>query len=230
MTRLAATGLAIPGRLAATDLAVDAGERVALIGPNGSGKTSLLHAIAGVGRAAGAVSLDGVDLRTVPRVRRPRLLGYIPASRDVIWPLAVADAVMDSEASPEEAASALAALELEALAARPLDRLSTGERARAFIARALAPRPPVLLADEPIANLDPRWRLRVLNLLGRAAADGAAVLMSVHDLDVALGWATRVLVLDGGRVAADAIPDMLGPDVIARVFGVRRAGAAWVEA
>jgi len=228
MSLLRAETIAYPGRFAPTDLAVDAGERVAVIGPNGAGKTSLLRALAQAQGTTGRVTIAGRMLGPAPPAQRRRLLGYVPAARDAVWPIRVRDAVADGGATPAQVKRWLLALELDGLAARAVSGVSTGERARVFLARALAPSPPVVLADEPVANLDPRWRLRVAELLGDAAAEGAAVLASVHDLDLALVWASRVLVVEGGTLVADATPDHLERSgVIDHVFGVRRTPNGW---
>jgi iron complex transport system ATP-binding protein len=130
-------------------------------------------------------------------------------------------------ADEAEADRALAQLGAEALAGRRVDRLSTGERSRILIARALAPRPRLLLLDEPAANLDPRWQLTLMAHL-RDIARGQAVIAAMHDLDLAARFADRILVLDGGRIVADGAPEKIieGEDV-RRVFGIDRRAGAW---
>jgi iron complex transport system ATP-binding protein len=226
---LEAASLSLPGRLTEASLTLDAGTLACLVGPNGSGKTSLLHAIAGIARAGGSVEIGGVDPSREPPARRARLLGYLPASRDIQWPLVARDLVALGGATPAEIEAALAALELEDVAHRRLDRLSTGERSRVLIARALAPRPRLLLLDEPTANLDPLWQIRLMEMLKEdVAAGGRAALVAIHDLDAAARFADRIILMNEGRIVADGPPAELidGPHVRA-VFGIEKSGGLW---
>src|SRR5690606_39082671 len=125
---LLATNLSLPGRLDDASLALAPGTLTCLVGPNGSGKTSLLHDIAGIARASGGVAIDGVDPSREPPARRAHLLGFLPASRDIQWPLIARDLVALGGATPGEITATLAALELGGVAHRRIDRLSTGER------------------------------------------------------------------------------------------------------
>ena len=221
---LKASGLSLPGRLHDASLQIQAGELVCLIGPNGSGKTSMLHALAGIGSATGSVDMDGIDPRTLPPSLRPAHVTYLPASREVPWPLLARDLIALGGAE-----MAFPALELDPLLDRRVDTLSTGERSRVLIARALAPRPQLLLLDEPTANLDPLWQIRLMELVreeidgGGRAERGRAALIAIHDLDAALLHADRILVMDQGRIAAEGLD---GPHV-AEIFGIERVGGAW---
>jgi iron complex transport system ATP-binding protein len=216
---LEASNLSLPGRLFDVSIEIAAGELVCLVGPNGSGKTSLLHALAGIGRPSGTVGVDGVDPRTLGPARRPGYLTYLPAARDLPWPLLARDliALGGGSANP-------AALELGPLLDRRVDTLSTGERSRVLIARALAPRPRLLLLDEPTANLDPLWQIRLMELV-RAELKGAgrAALVAIHDLDAAALYADRIVVMDKGRIAAEGLD---GPHV-AEIFGIERVEGQW---
>lgn len=226
---VSATGLCLPGRLAATDLALDAGQLVCLVGPNGSGKTSLLHALAGIGRPRGMVAIDGTDRDKVGPGGRSRLVSYLPATRDIHWPLSVRDLVAlgSPQDDGEAVAHILADLDLADLAERRVDRLSTGERSRALIARALAAGSKLLLLDEPVANLDPLWQLRLMAHL-RVLASGKALLVAMHDLNMAGRYADRLIVMDRGTIVADGDPAALlaGP-IIPSVFGIERVDGVW---
>jgi iron complex transport system ATP-binding protein len=223
---LSARSLAIPARLHATDLVIEGPQLLCLVGPNGSGKTSLLHAVAGIGAAAGEVRIDGIDPRSLPPAARRRLLAFLPAAREVAWPLSARDVIGLGSGEPSE--ELVAQLDLAPLLDRRIDRLSTGERSRVLIARALAAGPRLLLLDEPVANLDPYWQLRLMDLLAaRAAAE--AVLVALHDLDLAARYAGRLLIMLKGRIVADGAPEALlaGPR-IGEVFGIERGPeGAW---
>jgi iron complex transport system ATP-binding protein len=207
MTSLIARHVAIGGRLSPTDLIVEAGQLVALVGPNGGGKTSLLRALARVEQAHGSVLVDGEEIDAAPEARRRRLLAYLPASRDMAWPIGVADVIALGLARPDEARvdELLDRFELRPLAARPVNALSTGERARVLMARALASAPKLLLLDEPLSNLDPYWVLRFLDLFRSAARSGQALLVALHDLSL-LPRFDRALLVSDGRVQLDETP------------------------
>jgi iron complex transport system ATP-binding protein len=222
---LRASGLALPGRLSDVALEIGEGELVCLVGPNGSGKTSLLHALAGIGAPAGDVAIAGVDPRRLGPAQRPAFLTYLPAARDLPWPLLARDLIALGGGDAD-----FPALELAPLLGRRIDTLSTGERSRVLIARALAPRPKLLLLDEPTANLDPLWQIRLMELVraelkGGRAEGGRAALVAIHDLDAAALYADRILVMDRGRIAAEGLE---GPH-IAGIFGVERVDGVWRE-
>lgn len=225
MTSLVANDIALDRRLQPTSLEAASGQLVALVGPNGGGKTSLLRALARVERASGSVIIHGEDLDSAPEARRRRLLSFLPASRDVMWPVAARDVIALGLDRPDEhrVAELIALFELEALADRPVDRLSTGERARVLAARALAACPHVLLLDEPLSNLDPYWVLRFLDIFRSAAASGQSLLIALHDLTL-LPHFDRALLVAGGMVQMDEAPaGIVAGERFGEIFRIRQA-------
>ncbi|MEO6246975.1 MAG: ABC transporter ATP-binding protein [Sphingomicrobium sp.] len=229
MTSLAiARFVGIAGRLSPTDLLIEPGQAVAVIGPNGGGKTSLLRGLARTEDADGSVSVEGHDLDQASEAGRRRLLAFMPASREAPWPIRVADWIELGLSEPDVArcTALIRALELEPLVDRTIDRLSTGERARAMLARALAGKARLLLLDEPLSNLDPYWVLRTLDLLGEEARKGSTVMVALHDIALVERF-DRVLLVDHGRLVGDGLPPLL-EDRLGALFGVRAApGGGW---
>ncbi len=250
MTGLVLDGVSVrlDGRaaVAAAVLEVPPGCLAALVGPNGAGKTTLVRAIAGSVAYAGRIAIGGRDLRRVPPAARARLLAYLPQQRDVAWGMAARDLValgrlphaglLAREGAADRAAidAAMVAADVTELAARPVDRLSGGERARVLLARALAQQAPLLLADEPTAALDPFHQIQVMEVLRAEADAGRAVVAVLHDLALAVRFAHRVALMDGGRVVAVGPPAaVLTPARLAAVYRVtalagRHEGADWL--
>ena len=213
-------------------LSLRAGELVALVGPNGAGKTTLVRALAGLIPAQGDIAIAGRALAAMPMRERARRLAYLPQGHVFHWPMSAAAVVAlgrhpyadafspMSEYDRAAVRRALTATATEELAERSVATLSGGERARVALARVLATEAAIVLADEPTVSLDPRHQLIVMQLL-RGIAGGGAVLAIVHDLTLAARFADRVLVMDRGRIIADAPPrQALSLQRIAQVFGV----------
>ena len=222
---LVVTGLARPPMLTATSLTLAPGV-TALVGPNGSGKTTLLCALAGLSAGPGTVRLDG-------RVLAPANYAWLPADRAAAWPITAFDTVALglSRADPAAVEAALARTATLSFAHRSLTKLSTGERARVLLARALVARPRLLLLDEPTANLDPAHALGVLELLREEVAAGAIVLVALHDLTMAARFADTLLLLHAGRLVAHGPPaEVLTPANLAAVFGIRAGADGWERA
>ena len=204
-------------------LSVGQGEFVGLLGPNGAGKTTLLRAALGLLPHGGRSSLSAL-----PLAGRARQAAFLPQSREIAWPVSV-ETVVALGRAPHGAAGndaavtrALDRMDLAAFRHRPATDLSGGEQARVLIARALAQETPLLLADEPVAGLDPAAQLRTMQVFASLAAEGRAVIASIHDLGLAALHCTRLVLLHEGRIAADGpARDVLTDDLLSHVFGVR---------
>ena len=237
MTLLAAQGIAVAlgGRavLRGVDIAVRPGEVLGVIGANGAGKSTLLRVLAGLQQPdKGTVALDGAGLATVSVQRLALARAYLPQGGTAHWALTVAEIVAlgrlphrraRSGPAPHQAAIARAMHRTDTadLRGRVLDTLSGGERMRVLLARALAVEAPVLLADEPVAALDPLHQIRIMQLLGALAADGDAVAVVLHDLPLASRFCHRLLLLHDGRVLAEGSPaDVLTDAHLGRAYGV----------
>lgn len=216
------------------DLTLIPGQVTAVLGPNGAGKSTLLSGLAGlVGPDTGRVALDEADLSRLPPAERARRIAVLPQTPELAWPVEVRTLVglgriphhgaRGADAADDRAVqAAMARADVTAFSDRPITTLSGGERARALIARALATEPDWLLADEPLTGLDPAHQLTAADLFRSLAGEGMGVVVTLHDLTLALRLADRVVILRDGRVAADGPPDQaLSPDTIARVYGVR---------
>ena len=222
--------------LSGVTASLEPGAITAIVGPNGAGKSSLLMALAGLlDPAGGEVQLDGERLAALDPRTRARAIGYLPQSADIAWDVAVETLVAlgrmphnegrgDSRREPVHAA--LHALDLEALAHRPVSTLSGGEKARVLLARVLAGEPRWVLADEPLAALDLAHQLRLVGHLKSCAQQGTGVVIVLHDLALAMNHADRVLVLDQGRLVADAPPtEALALAILEQVWGI---AAEWL--
>jgi iron complex transport system ATP-binding protein len=226
---LKAQQVAIDGRLSPTDLEIDAGQLVAVVGPNGAGKTSLLRALAGIELDGGWVSIHGEDIASASPTRRMRLLSFLPATRALVWPISARDVIGLGLPTPDpkRVDDLIALLEIDPLANRPVNSLSTGERSRVLLARALAARPQVLLLDEPLSNLDPYWVIKTLQIVREAAKAGCVVLASLHDL-AQMGSFDRALLVNEGAVAADCEPmELIHSPALANAFRIERSGEGW---
>jgi len=210
------------------DLEIAAGEMVGVIGPNGAGKTTLMRAAQGLIAATGESSLA----QMAPRARA-RAVTWMPQAREIAWPVDVQTLVMlgrtphlaagqrPSDADHNAVERALQRMGLQDYRSRPATQLSGGEQARVLIARALAQETPLLMADEPIAGLDPAHQIATMQAFSSLTTEGRSVIVSLHDLGLAARHCTRLVVIDQGEVAVDGAPlEVLTEATLREVFGI----------
>ncbi len=224
-----------PDVLAGLDLEVRPGEVVCVIGPNGAGKSTLLRVAAGlIAPAEGRVTLDGRPLSELTPRARARCIGFVPQALRALPALRVRDFVAQgryahgprfARPSTEDRAAIEAALQeadAASFAERPLEELSGGQRQRALVARALAQEPELVLVDEPTSALDPRHQLQVFRVVAGLGCRGRAAVVVTHDLNLASQFATRIVMLDAGRIVADgSVRDVLRRTVLEEVYAAR---------
>jgi iron complex transport system ATP-binding protein len=221
---LHAAALSVPGRLEEVSLDLGPRELVAVVGPNGAGKSTLIQSLAGLLPFEGHVLWNGQPLSEIPFQERGRRLAWVGQEALFDFAFSVRDVVAQGRYAwndhPAGVAEALAAMDLEALADRPVTRLSGGERHRVILARALATAAPLQLWDEPVAQLDVRHALEVYRLARRLVEAGGTVVVSLHDIRATYRF-DRVLVLDRGHLVGNGKPhDVLTADLIRQVFRV----------
>ncbi|MBL4918496.1 ABC transporter ATP-binding protein [Szabonella alba] len=236
MTLLSVRGLSVTRRgrpvLQDISLTVAAGEVVGLIGANGAGKTTLLRAMLGLLSHRGQSSLAEMPARD-----RGRHAAWMPQAREIAWPVTVETLVALgriphltagqrlSETDRAAVDRAIARMGLDPFRQRNATNLSGGEQARVLIARVLAQETPLLLADEPVAGLDPAHQISTMHSFTALAAEGRGVVVSLHDLGLALRHCTRLVMLEGGRISADGPPlSVLTPARLRTGFGI----SAWI--
>lgn len=214
-------------------LEVRAGEFVGLIGPNGAGKSTLLRSILGLVASTGDIGIAGKPARRMNIRERARHVAYLPQDREIAWAVSVEHLVSlgrtpyrrgFSRPSAHDTAlveQAMQRMDVQLLRHRSALDLSGGERARVLIARALAQDAALLLADEPAAGLDPAHQIGLMQSLADLAGKGSAVMASLHDLGLAAGWCTRLVLIHAGRIVADGRPaEVLTADHMRRIYGV----------
>ncbi|MEM9845775.1 MAG: ABC transporter ATP-binding protein [Pseudomonadota bacterium] len=232
MTRLNVSDLSVRRHarsvLRDVSFSMETGEFIGLIGPNGAGKTTLMRAVLGLLDHEGASSVAAL-----PREERAKAVAWMPQAREIAWPVAVETVVMlgrtphlssiqqASDADHAAVETALTEMDLLHLRHRAATQLSGGEQARVLIARALAQQTDLVMADEPIAGLDPAHQISTMQTFASLANKGVSSIVSLHDLGLAVRHCTRLLLLGEGGLVADGVPhEVLTPERLARIFGV----------
>lgn len=214
---------------------VHGGEILCILGPNASGKTTLLKNMAGLlAPTFGRVQIDGADLSTWSHKERAQALAFVPQTEDAFLDFSVEQTVLMGRApyvgfwgfekaeDRDKAREAMERTDTWRLRERSLAELSGGEKQRAILARALAQEAKLLLLDEPTSHLDVRYQKEILDLCASFNAErGLAVVMTLHDLNLAALYANRLLLLKDGKIARLGSPsETLTEDAVKTVFGV----------
>ena len=217
--------------LAGVSITAPAGAITAVVGPNGSGKSTLVRALIGRVDASGTMRLNGTDTSAMTRDEIARRVAVITQREDAVFPISVREYVAlgrlpyrgtwGSESPDDHAAieRALDMADVRELESRSVHQLSGGEWQRARVARALAQGGDALVADEPTTFLDVAHEMTVFELLGRLAREGKAVLLVSHQLNLVARFADRLVLLDGGTIAAaGTVDDVMRAEVLERVY------------
>lgn len=215
------------------NLSLGSGELLVLIGPNGSGKTTLLKTLAGLlSPMGGEVLLEGKSLSQFASFARSKKIAFLPQNSSVSWPFTVEELVAqgrfpyrrwfgsESQADKDAVEEALDRACLRELRHRLATELSGGELQRVLIARSIAQRSRILLLDEPVSQLDPKFQITVLDLIKNLTQVGFAAIASVHDLNLAALYADRIaLFSEGSLLALGKVQEVLREDLLLRAFG-----------
>jgi iron complex transport system ATP-binding protein len=235
--------VSVPGRslVADLDLQVVAGEILAVLGPNGVGKSLTLHTLAGLRTpGSGVVELHGEPIASLRRQQVATRLALLPQYTEDVFPASVLDTVLigrhphigrlqwESAADREVARLALREVDLYETQERNVATLSGGERRRLAVAQVLAQEPQIFLLDEPTNHLDPQHQLDMLRLFRRRADAGAAVLASLHDVNLAARFADRCLLLYGdGRWKIGMTSEVLSEDTLSGLYATPIESVGW---
>jgi iron complex transport system ATP-binding protein len=241
--RCDALSVSVPGRDLINELTIEIrpGELLAVLGPNGVGKSLTLHTLSGIRPTqSGAVSLDGSAIANVDRQQIAARLALLPQYTEDIFPATVFDTVMigrhphigrfrwESNDDREIALDALRQVDLGDLSSRDVNTLSGGERRRLAVAQVLTQSPGIYLLDEPTNHLDPQHQLDVLDIFTQKARQGDAVVASLHDVNLASRFADRCLLLYGdGRWEVGATEEILTGERLTALYATTMDTVPW---
>jgi iron complex transport system ATP-binding protein len=237
--------VSVPGRALVRDLEMNCGpgQVIAVLGRNGSGKTSLLHTLAGLRPAlAGGVSVKGIEITDWPRRELALTLGLLPQATEDSFPGTVLEAALigrhphvnfwqwESELDEATARRCLQSVGLAGLENRDIRTLSGGERRRLAIATVLAQDPQVFLLDEPLQQLDLHHQIDMLKIFRQLGEGRRTVIMSLHDAGLAVRFADYALLLFGdGRWSYGDCADVLNEDTLTALYGTRTRELRWED-
>ena len=219
--------------LSGVDLSVERGSFVALAGPNGVGKSTLLRLVSGVIKPTrGGIEIAGLDVSALSARERARLVAVVPQDPELPNGAPAIEVVLmgrnphlgllswESDSDVQTAIEAMRMTYTEDFIERPVDEMSGGERQRVAIAIALAQQTPIILLDEPTANLDLAYQPAIMELMRGLVSSGKTILAAVHDLTLAAQFCDEVALMSGGGILTIGAPEeTLTEDSIRRVYG-----------
>jgi len=224
---------------------LESGNILGVVGPNGSGKTTLIKCLNGlIVPDGGEITLEGRNLKDLSRREVARAVGYVPQVEDPTFPSTVFDTVLTGRTPHSNwrpnsedllvVSKTLTDMGLSDLATRDVRELSGGEMRKVLIARSFAQNPRLLLLDEPMASMDLRHQLEVLNMVQDWVNEDRAALITFHDLNLAGRYCDKLLVMKEGKVFARGGPEVLTPETIEPVYGVEveineNTRSRWIE-
>lgn len=208
------------------------GSFTAVMGPNGSGKTTLIRLMNKILQPSkGRIIFNDKPLEKLKRDVLARQMAYVPQQQSNIFPATVYDTVLlgrkpyiqwnPHRKDREITSSVLVKLGLENIAFKDINRLSSGQRQRVFIARALAQEPDIILLDEPTANLDLQHQHEVMALLQKLSSTGITIIIAIHDLNLAVKYCSDFMLLNEGVLVASGKKQVLGKDLIEKIYKVK---------
>ena len=211
---------------------IDKGEFVGVVGPNGSGKSTLLRCLDRILKPNhGQIFLNGKNVRKLNRNALARQISYVPQKESNTFPSTVFDTVlmgrkphiswMPVKKDLEITSNVIKMLDLTDIAFKDINQLSGGQRQRVFIARALAQQPEVLLLDEPTANLDLRHQMEVMNILKSLTNKDITIIIAIHDLNMALQYCNKLIMLKDGEIFAKGGKDIITTDTIEKLYDIK---------
>ncbi|MFW5904540.1 MAG: ABC transporter ATP-binding protein [Candidatus Saliniplasma sp.] len=214
------------------DFKIEKGEMLTIIGPNASGKTTLLKCINNILKPQkGSIFIDDKSLNNLTMREIARKIGHVPQSGTESFPTTVFDTVLmgrkphggwkPSDKDLEKVSKTIEKLGLEEIAMRNIGEISGGQKQKALIARAVAQNPEILLLDEPTSSLDLKHQLEVLDVVKKQTENRISVVMTMHDLNLAARYSSKILMLNDGKIFAAGGVDVLNSNNIESVFGVK---------
>lgn len=208
------------------------GTITAIIGPNGSGKSTLLRALSGIMAFSGSLYLDGRDISAISRSDMAKTISFVDQAHHMGYPFSVLEVLRMGrlpygrgepygQDSMDRAIKVSNSMDLTDLLDRPVTKLSGGEIQRVAVARALVQDCPVMLLDEPTSAMDPGHGLGVFRLLQSASQSGKTLLVTVHDVNLAVAFADRIWAMKAGKIIEQGSPkEVVDGELLYELYGV----------